>query len=112
VAETKTDLKETETRVRDLEHLAAIHFKGITQTLQALSRPPAFTTPPNENADIARTFGNIPLHGSTNSRSIEFRAPGCQSRILWKAEGMINDWKAAGYYEPDFLGAAGSKTFS
>jgi hypothetical protein len=25
---------------------------------------------------------------------------------------MINDWKAAGYYEPDFLGAAGSKTVS
>jgi hypothetical protein len=72
VAETKTDLKKTETRLGDLEHLAAIHFKGITQTLQALSRPPAFTTPPNENADIARTFGNIPLHGSTNSRSIVF----------------------------------------
>src|SRR2546426_9173558 len=46
----------------------------------------------------------------SNSRLSEFRFTARHSRISLGLEGKIHDWKAAGYYEMDFEGAAPTAT--
>ncbi len=99
-------LKQTEQRVATLEKPPAIHFKGITLTPGGFLEAAGIYRTHNENADVTSTFGNIPFSGSANSFLSEFRGTARQSRISLLAEGNINTWKASGYYEADFLGAA------
>jgi hypothetical protein len=54
-------------------------------------------------------FGTIPLENSPLYRENEFRFSAQQSRIAFKASGDIDPARhVAGYYEMDFLGAAGT----
>src|SRR5438309_3505815 len=61
----------------------------------------------NQNADVASTYGNIPLSGSTNSKMSEFRGTARQSRFSLLAETIPTGsvlQKLSGYVEGDFLG--------
>jgi hypothetical protein len=84
----------------------AIHFKGVTLTPGGFLEAAGIYRTHNENGDITSTFGNIPFSGSANSQLSEFRGTARQSRMTLLVEGKIKDWKASGYYEADFLGAA------
>jgi hypothetical protein len=84
----------------------AIRFKGITLTPGGFFEAAGIYRTHNENGDVTSTFGNIPFSGTANSHLSEFRGAARQTRISMLAEGKIHDWKASGYYEFDFLGAA------
>jgi hypothetical protein len=105
--ETNTaNLQQTNKAVKSLESPLAIHFKGITLTPGGYLEAAGIYRTHNENGDVTSTFGNIPFSGSANSHLSEFRGTARQSRFSLLAEGKINGWKASGYYEADFLGAA------
>jgi len=84
----------------------AIRFKGITLTPGGFFEAAGIYRTHNENGDVTSTFGNIPFSGTANSHLSEFRGTARQTRISMLAEGKIHDWRASGYYEFDFLGAA------
>jgi hypothetical protein len=105
---TATQIQENQKRVGELEHPAAIRFKGITITPGGFIEAGGVYRTHNENASINSASGdfNIPLAGTTNARMSEFRFDARQSRLSLLAEGKIGSVKATGYYEMDFLGAA------
>jgi len=100
------NLQQTNKAVKSLESPLAIHFKGITLTPGGYLEAAGIYRTHNENSDVTSTFTNIPFSGSANSHLSEFRGTARQSRISLLAEGKIKDWKASGYFEIDFLGAA------
>ncbi|MCU1308461.1 MAG: hypothetical protein JWN45_3156, partial [Acidobacteriaceae bacterium] len=106
VVTTAANLQETKKEVKSLESPLAIHFKGITLTPGGFIEAAGIYRTHNENGDVTSTFGGIPFSGSANSHLSEFRGTARQSRFTLLAEGKINSWKASGYYEADFLGAA------
>jgi hypothetical protein len=85
---------------------ASIRFRGITLTPGGFLDVTGIYRTHNQNADAVSTFGGIPFSGSANSQLSEFRATGRATRLSLLAEGKINDWKASGYAEVDFEGAA------
>ncbi len=84
----------------------AIHFKGITLTPGGFMDATGIYRTHNENADGGSTFAGIPFSGTANSQLSEFRGTGRETRLSLLAEGRIKDWKASGYAEFDFEGAA------
>jgi hypothetical protein len=90
----------------DPEKPAAIHFRGITLTPGGFFDMTAIYRTHNENADVDSTFAGIPFSGTANAHLNEFRGSGRASRFSLLAEGAINNWKASGYAEFDFEGAA------
>lgn len=95
-----------EKRLAELEHPAQIHFRGITITPGGFLAANTVFRLHNENSDVLDTYGNVPFSGSANSRLSEFRFTARHSRFSVLFEGKIHDWKASGYYEMDFEGAA------
>ena len=112
VADLKTEtsraatVQDVEKRLREFEQPSQIHFRGITITPGGFLAANTVFRVHNENADVLDTYGNVPFSGSPNSRLSEFRFTARHSRISLALEGKIHDWKAAGYYEMDFEGAA------
>jgi hypothetical protein len=94
------------TNIFDPEKPAAIHFRGITLVPGGFFDMTGIYRTHNENADVASTFGGIPFSGTANAHLSEFRGSGRASRFSLLAEGMISNWKASGYAEFDFEGAA------
>ncbi|HMH02166.1 MAG TPA: hypothetical protein VK555_12165 [Terriglobales bacterium] len=84
----------------------AIQFRGITLTPGGFFDATGIYRTHNQNADAVSTFGSIPFSGTANSRLSEFRGTGRETRFSLLAEGKINSWKASGYAEFDFEGAA------
>jgi hypothetical protein len=84
----------------------AIHFRGITLTPGGFLDATGIYRMRNENADGISTFGSIPFAGTANANLSEFRGTGRETRLSLLAEGKVNDWKASGYAEIDFEGAA------
>ena len=85
---------------------AAIHFRGITLTPGGFFDATGIYRTHNENADVDSTFAGIPFSGTPNAFLNEFRGSARASRFSLLAEGKINNWKASGYAEVDFEGAA------
>src|SRR5437879_5139096 len=102
--------QDVEKRLREFEQPSQIHFRGITLTPGGFLAANTVFRVRNENADVLDTYGNAPFSGSSNSRLSEFRFTARHSRISLGLEGKIHDWKAAGYYEMDFEGAAPTAT--
>jgi TolA-binding protein len=94
------------TNASDTEHSAAIHFRGIMLTPGGFFDTTGIYRTHNENADVDSTFGGIPFSGTANAHLSEFRGSARASRLSLLAEGKINSWKASGYAEVDFEGAA------
>jgi hypothetical protein len=92
--------------IADNPEPASIHFRGITLTPGGFFDMTGIYRTHNENADVDSTFGGIPFSGTANAQLSEFRGSGRASRFSLLAEGKINDWKASGYAEVDFQGAA------
>src|SRR6267142_2371095 len=90
----------------DPETPDALHFRGITLTPGGFFDMTGIYRTHNENADVDSTFGGIPLSGTANAELSEFRGSARASRFSLLAEGKINDWRASGYAEFDFEGAA------
>jgi len=94
------------TNIFDPEKPAAIHFRGITLTPGGFFDMTGIYRSHNENADVDSTFGGIPFSGTANAHLSEFRGSARATRFSLLAEGKINDWRASGYAEFDFEGAA------
>ena len=63
----------------------------------------------DEQADVGSTFSGIPMPNAPQSHTGEFRGSARQSRLSLLAQGDVDaDMKLAGYFEADFLGAAGT----
>jgi hypothetical protein len=92
--------------IADNPEPASIHFRGITLTPGGFFDMTGIYRTHNENADVDSTFGGIPFSGTANANLSEFRGSARASRLSLLAEGKINDWKASGYAEVDFQGAA------
>jgi hypothetical protein len=90
----------------DPEKSASIRFRGITLTPGGFVDATGIYRTHNENADVDSTFGGIPFSGTANAHLNEFRGSARASRFALLAEGKINNWKASGYAEIDFEGAA------
>jgi hypothetical protein len=105
-AEMAARMQADEKRLTELEHPAQIHFRGVTITPGGFLAANTVFRLHNENADVLDTYGNVPFSGSANSRLSEFRFTARHSRLSLLFEGKIHDWKASGYYEMDFEGAA------
>ncbi len=99
-------MQKAEKRISDVEQPAQIHFRGITITPGGFLAANTVFRLHNENADVLDTYGNIPFSGTANSHLSEFRFTARHSRVSLMFEGKIHDWKATGYYEMDFEGAA------
>ncbi len=90
----------------DPEKPASIRFRGITLTPGGFFDATGIYRTHNENADVDSTFGGIPFSGTANAHLNEFRGSARASRFALLAEAKINNWKASGYAEIDFEGAA------
>src|SRR5713226_1757709 len=103
---TATKIQAEEKRLSEVEQPLQIHFRGITITPGGFLAANTVFRLHNENADVLDTYGNVPLSGTANTHLSEFRFTARHSRISLLFEGKIHDWKASGYYEMDFQGAA------
>jgi hypothetical protein len=88
------------------EQPLAIQFRGITLTPGGFPDATGIYRTHNENADAISTFGAIPFEGTTNANLSEFRGTARETRLSLLAEGNLKNWKASGYAEIDFEGAA------
>jgi hypothetical protein len=116
VADLKTETsrgattQDVEKRLREVEQPVQIHFRGITITPGGFLAANTVFRLHNENADVLDTYGNVPFSGTANTHLSEFRFTARHSRLSLLFEGKIHDWKASGYYEMDFEGAANTAT--
>jgi len=88
------------------EQPLAIQFRGITLTPGGFLDATGIYRTRNENADAISTFGAIPFAGTANANLSEFRGTARETRLSVLAEGNLKNWKASGYAEIDFEGAA------
>ena len=94
-------------RMEKLEEPMALHYKGLTLTPGGFLEATALVRTRNENADIANSYSNIPLNGSSNSRLSEFRGSVRNSELSLLMQASPNSsTKLTAYVETDFLGAA------
>src|SRR5712692_5628047 len=107
---TATKIQAEEKRLSEVEQPLQIHFRGITITPGGFLAANTVFRLHNENADVLDTYGNVPFSGTANTHLSEFRFTARHSRISLLFEGKIHDWKASGYYEMDFEGAAPTAT--
>jgi len=98
--------QDVEKRLSEVEQPLQIHFRGITITPGGFLAANTVFRLHNENADVLDTYGNVPFSGTANTHLSEFRFTARHSRISLLFEGKIHDWKANGFYEMDFEGAA------
>src|SRR5712692_8732687 len=103
---TATKIQADEKRLSEVEQPLQIHFRGITITPGGFLAANTVFRLHNENADVLDTYGNVPFSGTPNTHLSEFRFTARHSRISLLFQGKIHDWKASGYYEMDFEGAA------
>src|SRR5713226_8253856 len=103
---TATKIQAEEKRLSEVEQPLQIHFRGITITPGGFLAANTVFRLHNENADVLDTYGNVPFSGTPNTHLSEFRFTARHSRISLLFQGKIHDWKASGYYEMDFEGAA------
>jgi TolA-binding protein len=103
---TDTSLNDLAQRMSDLEQPKSIHYKGVTLTPGGFFDATGIYRTHNENADAVSTLGSIPFSGTPNASLGEFRGTGRATRMSLLAEGNISSWKASGYFEMDFDGAA------
>ncbi len=107
---TATKIQAEEKRLSEVEQPLQIHFRGITITPGGFLAANTVFRLHNENADVLDTYGNVPFSGTANTHLSEFRFTARHSRISLLFQGKIHDWKASGYYEMDFEGAAPTAT--
>ena len=88
------------------EEPTSFHFKGLTLTPGGFLEGTMLVRTRNENADIANTYSDIPLNGSTNAKLTEFRGTARNSEFSLLIQGTAGSTKLTGYLETDFLGAA------
>jgi hypothetical protein len=103
---TNTSLSDIAQRMSNLEQPKSIHFKAVTLTPGGFLDATGIYRTHNENADVVSTLGGIPFSGTPNAGLNEFRGTGRATRISLLAEASIKSWKASGYFEMDFDGAA------
>jgi hypothetical protein len=105
-AESTHDVESTTTNASNSDQPRAIHLGGTTLTPGGFLDATGIYRTHNENADAISTFGTIPFAGTANSGLSEFRGTGRETRFSLLAEGKMSSWKASGYAEFDFEGAA------
>jgi hypothetical protein len=105
-AESTHDVESTTTNASNSDQPRAIHLGGTTLTPGGFLDATGIYRTHNENADAISTFGAIPFAGTANSGLSEFRGTGRETRFSLLAEGKMSSWKASGYAEFDFEGAA------
>lgn len=100
-------LRTEDDKVRDLENPKTIHYKGVTLTPLGFFETSALVRTRNENADLASSWTNIPLNGSSNSKLSEFRGTVRHTRLGMLVEAHPDSsTKLTGYIDWDFMGAA------
>ena len=90
----------------DSDQPLAIRYRGVTLTPGGFLDATGIYRTFNQNADGISVFGNTPFSGTANSHLSEFRGTGRETRLSLLVEGKVSDWKASGYAEVDFEGAA------
>jgi len=106
VARSMAAVESTTSSASNSDQPFAIPFRGITLTPGGFLDATGIYRTHNQNADAISTFGSIPFAGTANSGLSEFRGTGRETRFSLLAESKINNWKASGYAEFDFEGAA------
>ncbi len=84
-----------------------VYYKGVSITLGGFLAAEGVYRQHSESADIASSYGNLPLGNVASKSASEFRETARQSRISALVQGNINPTTHATFYgEFDFLGAA------
>jgi hypothetical protein len=99
-------VQSTTSKAPNSDQPLSIHYKGVTLTPGVFMDGTAIYRTHNQNADAISVLGNIPFNGTANAHLSEFHGTGRETRLSLLVEGKINDWKASGYAEFDFEGAA------
>lgn len=102
VVKNQADLKD------EIDHPAALHYKGLTITPVAFFAFEGVWRQHTLNSDINTPFNNIPFPSATEYQSSELNFTGRQSRIGALFEANAGDYKLSGYDEMDFLGTGTS----
>ena len=113
VKTTSAGLQETVVRNQadmkdEIEHPAAVHYKGVTITPVAFFAFEGVWRNRTLNSDINTPFNNIPFPSATEYQSSELNFTGRQSRIGALFEADAGNFKLSGYDEMDFLGTGTS----
>jgi hypothetical protein len=113
---TVTDLKTTnaglqetvvnnQTTMKDeIEHPAALHYKGLTITPVAFFAFEGVWRDHSVNSDINTPFNSIPFPSANEYQSTELNFSGRQSRIGALFQANAGNFTLSGYDEMDFLG--------
>lgn len=98
-----------QTAVKDeIEHPAALHYKGVTITPVAFFAFEGVWRDHTVNSDINTPFNSIPFPSATEYQSTELNFSGRQSRIGALFQADAGNFKLSGYDEMDFLGTGTS----
>jgi hypothetical protein len=98
VVKTQTDLKD------EIEHPAAVHYKGVTITPVAFFAFEGVWRQHTVNSDINTPFNSIPFPSATEYQSSEMNLSGRQSRLGALFQANAGNFTLTGYDEMDFLG--------
>jgi multidrug efflux pump subunit AcrA (membrane-fusion protein) len=99
VVKNQADMKD------EIEHPAALHYKGVTITPVAFFAFEGVWRQHTLNSGINTPFNNIPFNSATEYQASEMNFSGRQSRIGALFEGDAGNFTLTGYDEMDFLGA-------
>lgn len=113
VSSSVNDLKTTTSAVaatqartqEEIEHPAALHYKGVTFTPVAFMAFEGVYRQHSVNSDINTPFNTIPLPSANEGHVSELNFSGRQSRLGLFINGDAGAYRLSGYYEMDFLGA-------
>lgn len=102
VVKTKAEL------AQEIDHPAALHYKGVTITPVAFFAFEGVWRQHTLNSGINTPFNSIPFNSATEYQATELNFSGRQSRIGALFEGDAGNYKLTGYDEMDFLGTGTS----
>lgn len=88
-----------------IESPTTIHYKGMTITPVAFFAFEGVYRQRSLNSDINTPFNSIPFPSANEGHVSELNFSGRQSRLGGLFEGRAKNFKLAGYFETDFLGA-------
>jgi multidrug efflux pump subunit AcrA (membrane-fusion protein) len=89
----------------EIEHPAALHYKGVTITPVAFFAFEGVWRQHTLNSGINTPFNNIPFPSATEYQATELNFSGRQSRIGALFQANAGNFTLSGYDEMDFLGA-------
>jgi hypothetical protein len=83
-------------------YITPIGFMDLTNTFRST----------NAGTSLQTNFGSIPYNNTTAGRLTEDKLSAANSRIGFRVDALVKDWRIMGYFEGDFVGGVADSAYN